>query len=82
MGRCPHSASAHEALSGRDQDGEFRTARGKTYPVGLNRVLADAVIAYVQQTFSPSSGQSLPADFQDLVATNFVSDNVVQPDFY
>ena len=74
-------AQSHEALAGRDLQGTFRTARGKVYPPGLNRALADAVVTFVQQTFVPSV-QALPSDFFDLaVVGDFVSDDVVQPDF-
>ena len=81
MGRCHHLAQSHEALAGRDLQGTFRTARGKVYPPGLNRALADAVVTFVQQTFVPSV-QALPSDFFDLaVVGDFVSDDMVQPDF-
>lgn len=60
MGRCHHLSSEHEALAGRDGEGIFRTARGKIYPPGLNRALANAVADYVQQTFAGPGTQVLP----------------------
>ena len=82
MGRCPHLQSSHEALAGRDEAGTFRTARGKIYPPGLNQAIAGAVADFVQRTFESSSHQQLPAEFIDLVAKDFVDDNIVQPDYY
>ena len=82
MGRCQHLASEHEGLAGRDDNGIFKTARGKVYPIGLNRALADAVADYVQQTFAGSSNQEMPPDFVDLLANGFVSEEIAQPDFH
>ena len=82
MGRCHHLASDHEALAGRDGAGIFKTARGKVYPPGLNRALANAVADFVQQTLAGSQTQTLPSEFLDLIANDFVSDEIVQPDFY
>jgi len=42
-GRCNHGAKAHERMAGRDENGEFRTARAKIYPAGLNDVIARAI---------------------------------------
>ena len=78
MGRSPHAPATHEALSGRDSDGCFRTAGGKIYPAGLNTAIAAAAIDFVQSTFAPTSTQTLPADFVDLIANGFVSDECVQ----
>ena len=75
-------ASDHEALAGRDGAGIFKTARGKVYPPGLNRALANAVADFVQQTLAGSQTQTLPSEFLDLIANDFVSDEIVQPDFY
>ena len=82
MGRCCHPAASHESLSGRDCEGCFKTARGKVYPQGLNRAIANAVIDYVQCTFAPSNSQFLPTEFCDLLVNDFVTDGSVQPDFY
>ena len=49
------------------------------YPPGLNHAISQGV---VDRTFEPSSTQTLPSDFSDLVTNDFVSDNIVQPDFY
>jgi hypothetical protein len=72
----------HEALSGRDSTGSFRTAHGKIYPAGLNKALAGAIVSYVEDTFDGSTHQTLPHDFCDLIVNDFVSDDTVQPDFY
>jgi len=82
MGRCCHGASAHEALAGQEEDGAFKTARGKVYPLGLNRAIAQAVEDFVQRTFEVSPAQQLPAEFDDLVANDFVEEDVVQPGYY
>ena len=82
MGRCCHGASAHEALAGQEEDGAFKTARGKVYPHGLNLAIAQAVADFVQRTFEVSPTQQLPAEFADLVANDFVEDDIVQPDYY
>jgi hypothetical protein len=82
MGRCCHGAQAHEALAGQEHDGAFKTARGKVYPPGLNRAIAEAVVSFVQHTFDVSPTQQLPAEFADLVANDFVEDDIVQPDYY
>ena len=82
MGRCSHLASEHEGLAGKDESGCFKTARGKIYPLGLNRALADAIADYVQTTFAGPSNQDLPHDFVDLLVKDFVPEEIVQPDFY
>ena len=69
-------------LAGRDDAGIFKTARDKIYPPGLNRALANAVADYVQQTFAGSYSQTLPSEFMDLIVNDFVSDEIVQPDFH
>ena len=48
MGRCPHLASMHEALAGRDRSGCFKTSRGKIYPPGLNQALSASIVDFVQ----------------------------------
>ena len=82
MGRCCHHASTHEALSGRDSEGIFKTARGKIYPHGLNCAIANAVVEYVQSTFEASNSQLFPAELRDMLVNDFVTDGTVQPDFY
>jgi hypothetical protein len=44
--------------------------------------IAQAVADFVQRTFEVSPTQQLPAEFVDLVANDFVEDDVVQPDYY
>lgn len=82
MGRCMHLPASHEALFGRDATGSFKTARGKIYPRGLNQAIALAVVDFVQGVFDPTTSQHMPAEFQELVVNSFVSEEIVQPDFY
>ena len=82
MGRCCHMFSSHEVLAGRDNSGCFKTAIGKVYPPALNAAIAGAITEFVARTFDTSSSQHLPAEFTDLIVNNFVSDDVIQPDYY
>jgi hypothetical protein len=83
-GRCPHPKGFHEALKGRDATGNFKTAIAKIYPAALNSAIADAVAIFVQQTFfgCPPPAQAMEAELLELSQMNFVSRDIVQPDFY
>ena len=83
-GRCPHPKGFHEALKGRDASGNFKTAIAKIYPAALNSAIADAVAIFVQQTFfgCPPPAQAMEAELLELSQMDFVSREVVQPDFY
>ena len=50
-GRCPHAAGTHERMAGRDVCGDFKTARAKIYPEGLNQALAQSINSFVCSTF-------------------------------
>ena len=70
-------------MAGRSESGEFKTARTKIYPAGLNRVLADAVHKYVHDVFSGSATtRDLPPGFSPFLANAFVADDTVQPDYH
>ena len=81
MGRCNHGRSAHEALAGVEDTGQFKTARGKVYPPALNAAIAGAIAEFVQSTFDAAPAR-LPVEFHGLEATDFVEEDVVQPDYY
>ena len=82
-GRCNHGAGAHERMAGRSETGEFRTAKAKIYPPGLNKALADAIHQMVCDVFSSQTTSSrLPEDFSSYVVEDFVPMDVVQPDYH
>jgi hypothetical protein len=70
-------------MAGRDDAGDFRTARAKIYPTGLNAVIARAIHTFVQGTFEGcNTSPSLPTEFDQYVVTDFVPIGVVQPDYH
>ena len=80
FGRCPYYRNFHERMEGRDHNGEFRTARAKIYPVGLNQALADAVHKFVCTTFAGvATAASLHPDF---CGYRIFPVEVVQPDYH
>ena len=82
-GRCDHGAKAHDRMSGRDEFGEFKTARAKVYPPGLNRAIAEGIFAFVQSTFSgQDTGSELPPGFSQFAAEIFAPLDVIQPDYH
>ena len=82
-GRCPHGAGAHEKMAGRDAEGEFKTARAKIYPEGLNRALATAINSFVCSTFGGvDTTPVLPEEFANFVVEDFVPVAFAQPDYH
>lgn len=85
-GRCPHGPGAHERLLGRDSTGQFRTCRGKIYPVLLNWQLGQAVAKFVERTFihqeSCSIDAALPTCFLRFAGQDFVNLDIVQRDYH
>ena len=70
-------------MEGRDDSGDFKTARAKVYPPGLNAVLADAIHKFVCTTFEGSvTATEIPSDFYFFVTADFVPVDVVQPDYH
>jgi hypothetical protein len=70
-------------MAGRDENGEFCTARAKIYPAGLNDVIARAIRKFACGTFAGcGTSRTLPAEFSQFVVTNFVPLEVVQPDYH
>eukprot|EP00435_Cladocopium_sp_Y103_P071808 s49_g38.t1 len=66
-GRCPHGGQFHQRMAGRDETGAFRTAQAKIYPPALNKVLADAMEFFINDTFGDSStADELPEEFSTL----------------
>ena len=81
-GRCAH-AGGHVALKGREEDGTFRTARGKVYPPRMNDLLGRAVIDFIVTSVdSDFVGAELPSCFDPFFADCFADDMVVQPDYH
>ena len=71
-GRCAHGAGAHERMAGRDEWGDFKTARAKIYPEGLNRALAQAINSFVSSTFGGvDTTPVLPDVYASFVAEEF-----------
>lgn len=82
-GRCNHSQMAHEQLQGRNSAGEFRTAVGKIYPVGLNQLLGRAVCRFARETFSGELlHRELPESFFCFRHQIFEDQGAVQPDYH
>ena len=82
-GRCNHHPAAHEALQGRNQQGEFRTAVGKIYPIGLNQALGRAVCRFARTTLDfKLLHQGLPDDFHCFRQQIFEDQQTVQPDYH
>jgi hypothetical protein len=82
-GRCDHGANYHEKLQGIDEQGQFRTSRGKNYPRQLNQLLAEAMLDTVQKIFDGFDLTSaMPEVFLPVVCNVFEANEVVQPDFY
>ena len=82
-GRCAHPAGFHVALKGKDDDGQYRTAIAKIYPEAMNLEIANAVADFALQTFAaPFQHEALNVELSKLARLDFVSKEVVQPDFY
>lgn len=82
-GRCSHGSAAHDPMAGRDEHGDFRTARAKIYPPGLNEAIADSIFAFVHATFAGcQTAPVLPLIFGQYATADFVPTEVVQPDYH
>eukprot|EP00438_Fugacium_kawagutii_P035005 Skav208021 [mRNA] locus=scaffold2714:74524:83538:+ [translate_table: standard] len=85
MGCCPHGPAAHEALKGRDLQGEFRTARCKIYPPAMNIALADSITHFIESLYNGSdveTAENLPTEFECFQAHTVMEPNIVQRDFH
>ena len=82
-GRCPHAAGTHERMAGRDVCGDFKTARAKIYPEGLNQALAQSINSFVCSTFvDVDTASVLPDSFAAFVCGDFAPEGLVQPDYH
>ena len=82
-GRCHHGSGAHERMAGRDESGDFKTARAKIYPEGLNHALAQAINSYVRCTFGDvDTTPVLPDSFAPFLVDDFAPIGIVQPDYH
>ena len=79
-GRCCHPGG-HRPLRGRNDIGQFCTARAKVYPAPMNMALAVAINRFLaDRSFT---GSSKPADYLiQLNSTDLVDQSIVQPDFH
>ena len=81
-GRCVHPKGYHLALTGKDKDGNFKTARAKIYPPKLNQALSNGIRAFAALLWAGRVQQpELPDELKDLQTYEFVETTVVQPDF-
>ena len=82
-GRCVHPRGFHLALSGKDAEGNFNTAKAKIYPKRLNQTLAAGIRDYAALLWSDRSVQpDVHAELDGLRSFEFVENTVVQPDFH
>eukprot|EP00959_Pyramimonas_sp_CCMP1952_P175736 3672091-Pyramimonas_sp.AAC.1 len=65
-GKCSHGRGAPEVPMGFDgARNEWRTAKKKTYPGGLCRILADATVDCVNHMFVTCADTTYPCDMQE-----------------
>ena len=66
--KCNHGYRYHRALTGRNEDGTWRSAKAKTYPSQMCRLLADATHDAIQQRWrQPRTDDqwNLPDEYSD-----------------
>ena len=66
--QCNHGFAYHRALTGRNEDGTWRSAKAKTYPSRMCQLLAAAAHDAIQQRWTQNRhGEewSLPVEYQD-----------------
>ena len=79
-GRCCHPGG-HQPLRGRNDAGQFCTARAKIYPQPMNMALALSISRFLADRNLVGSCQ--PADYlAQLNSTELVEQDTVQPDFH
>ena len=78
-GKCNHRFR-HQKLQGRLGE-DFATARAKVYPIGLNRMLADAVLAFVHKR-GLLSGAPLSDELLALNSIDETGAEIIQPDYH
>ena len=81
-GRCNHPPGAHVILRGRQEDGQFQTAKAKIYPARLNAILAEGLFHGAQRLSHPNVSQTMPVDFHPYLVQEFHDECIVQPDFH
>ena len=82
-GRCNHRRGSHTVLAGKDDKGNFHTAKAKIYPKLLNQTLASGIRDFVAHVWADRNGA--PEQHPDLDALRtfeFIEDAVVQPDYH
>ena len=80
LGRCCHPGG-HQPLRGRNDAGQFCTARAKIYPQPMNMALALSISRFLADRNLVGSCQ--PADYlAQLNSTELVKQDKVQPDFH
>ena len=82
-GRCVHPKGYHLALAGIDAEGRFHTAKAKVYPSELNRTLSAGVREFAEMCWADRhTPPDNPEELDSLRTFEFVSDDMVQPDFH
>eukprot|EP00434_Breviolum_minutum_P033403 symbB.v1.2.029555.t1/scaffold3245.1/size65031/1 len=82
-GRCIHPKGFHLALAGTDAKGRFHTAKAKVYPPALNQTLSAGVKEFAELCWANRiTAPENPEDLDSLRSFEFVSEDVVQPDFH
>ena len=82
-GRCTHRRGYHTALAGKDDKGNFHTAKAKIYPKMLNQTLASGIRDFADRIWSDRNrAPDLLSELDALRTFEFVEDAVVQPDYH
>eukprot|EP00435_Cladocopium_sp_Y103_P012767 s1935_g3.t1 len=80
-GRCNHNFR-HQALKGRDEEGNFRTSSAKIYPILLNEILAQGVLHHVKVAGIKGQYTHMPCELQPLISADIQHDSKVQADYH
>ena len=79
-GRCNHPGG-HRPLCGRQDDGDFCTARAKIYPRQMNMAIALAVTRFLSD-LSVERSERMSKQLEELNSTEVIASGIVQPDYH
>ena len=82
MGRCSHPPGTHDPLIGKQNNGEYNTAKAKIYPPGLNAVLGEELCHFAASLGTEGRDTTLPSVFAPLLSQQQFDNLTVQPDFH